>query len=669
MLAAEKRIAAVLLVVLGSTVALYWPGLSGAFLLDDFQNLKLLDILNTPGVLHPYIQYFAEVSSGAGGRPISFLSFALQHGSWPSHPENFRLVNLFLHLINGVLLYVLLARLGAMNGIADLTARWCALIATTVWLVHPLNVSTVLYIVQRMTELATLFTLAGLVCYVEGRQRIAHKAYRSGYLWMSLGIGLFGVLAALSKENGVLLIVYALAIEFTLLRTLPRPHHWQWWAAAFLYIPLLLLAAYLGQFAADAIRYGFPYRDFTPTERLLTESRVLLDYLGKIYLPRPEKFGLFHDDFPISTHLFEPTTIFAITVIAMLLISATIFVKRAPTYGFAVFWFFGGHALESTIIGLELYFEHRNYLPMIGPLFLGVVVIARLTRKAQSRLTHLLPYAGAATLILLVIMTYQETALWGDPYRQAVTWAQEKPLSRRAQHQAASIMIVHGEHDRAADIYAKLVRLRPLEGDNYVSWLGLGCRDETVKLPEFEIVIDQLRHSKNYNSAILALNRIVTLHEDGRCEHIERRQIFRLVHAMIENPNFHNHLGILYAFEGRLHAAAGWLDGAMHSLDKSFVYSTPFDRVDITLLQVKFLASAGLYDDAMDYINKARIEMRKGAFSHFLYEDAVEHLAREIERVRAPHATGQESRSVLTVVDAHKDHVNLYEKSNYRDAP
>ena len=148
----------------GLTFALYWPGLAGPFLLDDFNTFiaKLPGDGSSFGVL---LERVLADRSGPLGRPLAMISFAANAwlaGGLDAYP--IKLTNLLLHLLTGLGLYRftwVLLRPGSPLGLDERRAAWAALLATAVWLLHPLHVSTVLYAVQRMAILAALFVVWG----------------------------------------------------------------------------------------------------------------------------------------------------------------------------------------------------------------------------------------------------------------------------------------------------------------------------------------------------------------------------------------------------------------------------------------------------------------------------------------------------------------------------
>jgi tetratricopeptide (TPR) repeat protein len=585
---------------------IYFPGLRGAFLLDDYQNLKQLEAIQAP---LSFQQLLAFVTSGTGdlGRYIALISFAPQYASWPADPWSFKLVNLLLHLLNGALLFLLLLAVTRLLRLSPSQRFAAALLSASLWLLHPLHVSTTLYVIQRMTELSALFTLAGLLGYVRGRELLlGHKV--SGYVWASVGIALGGACAVMSKENGVLILLYALVLETTLFRHLPRPVWWRAWQTMFLYLPVGILAIYFAWHFQNGILPTYQLRDFTLAERLLTEARVLSDYLRTIFLPSSHSLGLFHDDYPVSHGLTDPPqTLAALFFVVGLLGAALLARSRAPLFAFGVLWFFAGHILESTVIPLEIYFEHRNYLPMAGILFAVVASVVQ-HWATLSRLTRYVAFfAGIVWLGYFSAITRAEASLWGNPVAQALAWSTERPHSLRAQERMGNVWAIIGNYSKAAQTFASMAEGDLKHAAGYLSWMRVGCYDADITLPDRDTVLAALRVSRFSNAPFGALEQLVILREDGKCGRLGQRNLVEVFNALLANPEIAtrraDRLADLLVLLGRLHASERQLAPAMASLDQAY---SILPSVETALLQVKLLASAGLLDDAQSYIIKAR---------------------------------------------------------------
>ena len=185
------------------TAVVYWPGLTGPFLFDDFANLDALGQYGGVRDLETLRLFVLGGHSGPAGRPIALLSFLLDSTTWPADPRPFKVTNLLLHLLNGVILFALTRLLLLLSGkLGPGRCTFAALLVAGAWLLHPFLVSTVLYPVQRMAMLSTLFILLGLWGYAHGRLLLTKKPLRA-YLWMSVSLAGCTVLAILSEENGV----------------------------------------------------------------------------------------------------------------------------------------------------------------------------------------------------------------------------------------------------------------------------------------------------------------------------------------------------------------------------------------------------------------------------------------------------------------------------------
>lgn len=427
-------------------IGVYLPGLPGDYMFDDMSNvlrndrleLETLDLESLKG---------ATLSSGSGQlrRPVSMLSFALNRYFFGINPYSYKVVNLAIHLLTGLALF-LLARLilrsyrrphhPALPAAAD---YWLPALVCGIWLVHPLNLTSVLYIVQRMTSLAALFTVCGLCLYVVGRNRMLDG--RTGLPVILTGLLVCGGLAVLSKENGALLPLYMLVLEITVFRFRNARGEFDRSIGGFFTLVVLLPACLTLLWLAggqSSLMQGYHIRTFDLTERVLTEARVLVFYLKLIVMPTIRELGLYHDDIAVSHGLLDPpSTLYAILALAGLLAAALLLVKRQPLFSLGILWFFAGHALESTIFPLEIAHEHRNYLADFGVLLALAALLARLP------LTRLRPAVIMSVPLLftalLAYTTWLRAGQWSDNIQQAIYAAEYHPESFRSVYAAGRI--------------------------------------------------------------------------------------------------------------------------------------------------------------------------------------------------------------------------------------
>jgi hypothetical protein len=435
------------------SATVYWPGLSGPLVLDDLPQLSGLIEQHTddPAVL--FNNYIIS-TSGPLGRPVSMATFifdAVLHGAdvwW------WKLSNLFLHLVCGFMVYWLVVLLLSAQYRADSkTLKLAGLAVAAIWLLHPLQVSTVLYTVQRMTELSTLFVFAGLVAYTKGRLLQEHSLAK-GWALIGLAFCVFFPLATFSKESGLLFPVYCTLIELAvfklqgveLVKKSLRIAH------GILLLTYVAAAAVVLSNFSEIVLSGYSYRDFTLGERLLTQFRVITTYLSQLALPIQSRMGFFHDDLIISTGFFQPiSTFFSALFICCILGTAVYAWRRLPLYSFGILFFFASHALESTIFGLELMFEHRNYTGSFG-IFLAICALA--TKVTVSK--KVLRSATILGICLLALITWQRSATWSTAATLYENMYRAHPDSPRLNSFFANLYASIGDYDAARKHVAKI---------------------------------------------------------------------------------------------------------------------------------------------------------------------------------------------------------------------
>lgn len=415
-------------------VAIYWPGLRGGFFFDDGPSILLAQGVRLENLSLESIHQ-ALVSGGAGpsGRPVAQLSFALNYYFSGFDPFIFKATNLAIHFACGFLVFIL-----ALRSLAALTPakKDNTLIASgavaALWLLQPIQLLPVLHVVQRMTSLSAFFLLAALLLYICGRER----GNRTGAAWILLAWGILWPLSFLSKETGVLFPLFVLAWEVILRRALiGKLDRFARGFAALMSLTLVAVAVYVLLGGAQWLWAGYDLRPFSLLERLMTEGRILWFYLGLIVAPRIDAFGLYHDDIAISTGLLSPwTTLPALFGLAGLVWLAWRVRRSAPLAAFGIAWFLIGHALESTVLPLELAHEHRNYLPLLGVLLAAGWALARALEDERYRPVGI-ALAGTA-LVYSSFVTGLRANQFGDDLRRTQVEAQHHPASAQARHEA-----------------------------------------------------------------------------------------------------------------------------------------------------------------------------------------------------------------------------------------
>lgn len=598
------------------TALAYSPGLTGGFAFDDYPNI-LLNKAITDGDMST--DSLAQVvGSGVAGplkRPIAMLSFAVNYHSTGATPRAFKLTNLVIHLLNGLLvLWLAILILRAHDGVPAVSASAnptvCALAISAIWLVHPLNLTSVLFVVQRMNSLAATFSLLAVICYCLGRFRLV-TGHRGGNLLLYTGLLVFTALGVLCKENAVLVFGFAALVEvcFFCFRT-NRPRDRQFLIALFVVTVLIPSAALCLYFIlhADWFVTQFAGRGFSPLERALTESRVLWFYVSLLLFPRLGQMGLFHDDFVLSSGLFEPlSTAFAVGAIAVALALAIFAIRRFPMVAFSVLWFAIGHAMESTLFPLELVHEHRNYLPGIG-LVVGVVAgLDYLGRVVGARW----PPVAAALGIFVTFgaLTFVRAGDWSDPVTLATIEAERNPRSFRTVYELGRVryglyLMGGDERDYAASIAILESSLeldasakRPL-----IEMIKLAYKHGDQPKDEWrEQLIQRYAETLFHHAEWVDLHNLVACHAEGECA-VPHAMVIDLFLAALSNPTVAEHaraqlmvdLAVFYVNEFRdFEPALALLQDAVALRPRDFSFNAA---------QAEVLVLAGRFDEAESVI-------------------------------------------------------------------
>lgn len=415
-------------------VLVFYPALSGGFIFDDypiFAENPVVHISNWHWQAWWSLWTWSHTNIQ---RPLAMFSYALNY-AFGADTRGFKVTNLAIHLLNTFLVYQVSRRLlsaawliaSADNDLSRID-YWAAGIAL-IWAIHPLQVSAVMYVVQRMELMGFTFVLLALLAYWRARQR--QQTAQRAWPWLLLS-ALIALMGYFAKETVVLVPGYTLLLELTLLRfTAARPVISRAWKLTYAFGCVVALAMFFGYFIPHyATADAFAQRDYTVWQRLLTQLRVLPMYLDWSFFPIPSQLHFYYDNYPASTDLLHPvTTLFGGLFLLVLVVLATVMRHRRPLLALGIGWFFVANLLTSGPIALELVFEHRNYPALFGVVLAAADMLSLVTK----RLTPRLPVVLAGVVVLnFGCLTALRAATWSSPLMLAQTLTAINPGSPRA---------------------------------------------------------------------------------------------------------------------------------------------------------------------------------------------------------------------------------------------
>ncbi len=454
--------------LVGLVLIAYHAAPDNGFHFDDYANIVEQEALHAE---EPHPAALIEASLG-GRHPQRFVANVTLAFDWwrgDGSPRPFQWTNLLVHLIGALLVFALLRNVLLIRGPGgDALVAASAFFGAAWWALHPIQVQAVTYIVQRMASLAAVFVIAAVLAYVHGRMNPDRR-----WRWMTVA-AVCGLLAAFTKENAWILPLLILLAEFGLVRnsgSLVRSRA-DW---ALILVPLgigLYLATSLwggmGPFA-EWVQRGYENRSFTLEERLLTQPRVIVFYFSELIWPLPGRFSIEHA-FPVSRSLFDPVTTLPAILLVCAWIGCGLWCLVSPARrlaGFFILWVPLTLAVESSVIALELVFEHRMYLPSVG--IAGLLALA--VRWSLSR-TAIPARVGTVTLCVALLLALTVATLMRVP-----EWSSNVTLLERAYRHApdsprviANLGVAYMNADRldeAGDFLERSIELDPEAAKNW----------------------------------------------------------------------------------------------------------------------------------------------------------------------------------------------------------
>lgn len=604
-----------------ATYFLYQPALDAPWGFDDPPNLLALGQIRT---LEDALLFVASGPAGALGRPLSLATFLINTMHWPTDPESIRHVNVCIHLLNGLLLAWLALRIVWIRPEGH-SYEWAAVALAALWMLHPLLATTSLLAIQRMTLLAGTFVLVGLLLFVHGRALLSSRP-GPGYAWMSLGLALGAGLGALAKENAALLPFLAAIVNAILLRHLPvGPRRlWITWRLFFFGGPAILLVLYIAV-AWPSLIESYQNRPYGMEARLVNQAVILWEYVKQIVVPNIVIMGPFQDDVPV--HGVRSTLVGAAVAAWLGLIGAAWRLRyRLPWFSFGVLWFVCGHLLESTLFNLELYFEHRNYIPAIGPLAATMALVARLSAPLARCLAGTL-------IVVMAALLWQVTTLWGDPLLAGERWAAVHPDSRRAAQYLAQQYAASGDVGTAARVIFEAADQYPKDADLALQAIQLACiypagLELVKRLKKADAWMAEFRPS---TSIVTVTENLVRLHLQDECTQISREQLITLLTDLRESPgvgarplvrhHLNKQLSILYSSIGRLNPAIYHLNQALDDAPLPETY----------LVLAGTFVSAGLFEEARAALGAAEAALSNDTITNAIWARRYASIRRAIE--------------------------------------
>lgn len=616
--------------------AIYSNTFDASWHFDDRQNIQDKKALHMTELSWESITktFFTAHKSGRLYRPVPCLSFALNYYFGKLNVFGFHLVNISIHVLSALFLYLFvfqLLRLPRLKSTYGSDAYVIALVSALLWALNPVQTQAVTYIVQRMAAMAAMFSIMAMFFWVKARTG-GNRSLNIRYFAAS---GLCALLAFGSKENAAMLPFSILLLDLFLIQEINQQNLKKnvWILAGLVGIPLVLLLILKGTslFSLDYLLSRYEVnRPFGLIERVLTEQRVILMYLSLLMYPIPQRLSLIHE-ISISRGLLDPpATIVSIIVIFIIVLGCVLSAKRVPLLAYCFLFFFLNHIIEGSVFCLELFFEHRNYLPSML-LFVPVsILMIKGIRYYGSRPAMQVILCGFLILILMGMgnMTYLRNHVWKTDYTLWSDAVKKAPNVIRPHLNLGNYLLTEKLYDKALERYSEGARKRPGNNmaDSGLIYYNIGLvyqrkGDQDTAFEFYQKSADAYpNHADTHNNLGLIL------YEKGDKERadFEVRQAIRYEKNHIKA---HRNLALFALKDGDLKKAFFWINKALPLAPDNVVVLGAAGYC--YRLKGLFGGAFGLLEKALQHKNydpKLDLYMAEIFFKRNMHEQAILHV-------------------------------------------
>lgn len=432
------------------------------------------------------LAFFLEPSKANGlefytaleGRYIGFLTFALDYKLHGLDATGYHIVNLAIHILNALLFYslvILTFRTPFMRK-SSLAAhfRYIALLASLLFVSHPIQTEAVTYVFQRLASLMAFFYLLSLTAYIKARLSNRNVSKYAFYV-----LSLVSALLAMKTKENAFTLPFVIAIyeflffagpkRFRILYLIPL-------LLTLLIVPLALIDMDkpVGEIIGGISPATRGNQEISRADYLFTQFRVVVTYIRLLFLPVNQNLVY---DYPVFHSFFNPQVFLSFLFLSSIFSLGIYLLYRSKSRpdlrvsAFGVFWFFITLSVESSIIPIQMVIcEYRVYLPSVGFFAaLSTVISLIFHRWRRSRIPV---FVGMFLIIaILSYATYARNTVWGSRISLWEDVVRKSPWKAEAHNNLGNAYTSKGLTDKAVEHYRTALILQP---DDAVAYNNLG---------------------------------------------------------------------------------------------------------------------------------------------------------------------------------------------------
>lgn len=445
----------ILTILAAAGVLVYVNSFSAPFHLDDFGSIS-----NNYSIRDPF--NLAEIWKFYSNRFVIYFTFAINYFIHQTGYEGYHITNVAIHIFNGLILYFILYNILSLKYFSGKKIatfkRFVCILAAVMFIVHPMQVNAVTYIVQRTASLAATFYLLAIFFFIKFR---VYDKVRYFVLVM-----LFTILAMFTKENTITIPFMLLFIEILFFLKDGKTS----WKKRLLFLFVLFLTVPIipgtnlflhGYSQSDP---GVSFKASTSMDRMwyfYTSLNVIILYIKLLFIPNYQNFD-YSNDYPISHNIWEHGSYISLIILVLIFLIAVKNFRRNKLITLGIVWFFMGLAVESSFISIkDVYFEHRVYYPLAGFVIalMGIVFAEFKSKDRKMLVKKPLLYFTVLSAIMIITnsaLTLRRNYIYSDTVRLWSDVVKKAPMSDRGHSSlGASYLDYYDSEDESTKKYLK----------------------------------------------------------------------------------------------------------------------------------------------------------------------------------------------------------------------
>lgn len=448
-----------------AVLIIFFPALNFPFQFDDY-----VTIVNNGGLIDFEDVFNLKLIFNPNYRTISFLSWSLSYYFGGENPLYFRIVSLIFHLVNGLLFLLLLNKI---EKVTKSSIGICSkFLALSLFLIHPIQTQSVIYISQQSTILAAFFYLLLLIGYFKFRFDF-EKSNTVKLFFYILFLAIIFILGIKSKQTVATALLIIPLVEFLFFWKTKYSKQILLCSGAVLFLGVL--GYFLtGNKTAEVI-------GISRVEYFQTQVIVVGNYLQLLFFPKNQSIDHF---VPIQNQLSEIIFWFSLFFHATAVFIAFYFFRKDARIAFGIGIFYMALSLESSFFPIrDAMFEHRVYFPIIGFAIVAAMLIEKIKNSGFKYVVYFLAF-------ILVIVSMQRVKVWESQKKLWKDVVRVSPQNPRSYANLGSIFYNQNNLDSAQIYFEKAISIKP---DHYESLNNLGLIH--INNEEYKVAIHYLNKS------------------------------------------------------------------------------------------------------------------------------------------------------------------------------